>query len=474
MGKRLDVTSDVRSFVAREGRMTSGNVGKSRVFCEDLAERDWETLKTAMEISDQLTTANVCLFSFWDKVAPKITGHLSERFGASVAEMTSLMSHFARIDLHHAELASRLVNHLSTREEIQLSPIEELVLVLESFAKATESLRPQKLLNEIALRVVEEIGNFSVEELLAILHAYSHLQVVHPLMLRTIAKQLHFTDDAFLALSETEIAAIAETYGRLRFRHDTFMKTAVSSRALGHTDDWDFRGLSILQWSMQKLKMTSEDTRWWAKRKDFAALLAAIKQKEAAEPAISIASLLSVRDCAYGASALAAARVADVAVFARLLRRVRLLLEADIRQGRQLGFFLTELAGMPVPESAKKRVQLEWMCSWLCEHVMTLEVRTVAQCCRALAQLGVNDHNFFKVFVPYFTERSRELAKSDIRNVKDTFNQLKLYDRKIGRDLFFALGRRFQDLQREAGTDAENEAAVSTEARPPPRLLRLG
>ena len=62
--------------------------------------------------------------------------------------------------------------------------------------------------------------------------------------------------------------------------------------------------------------------------------------------------------------------------------------------------------------------------------------------------MGVTDHNYYKIFIKYLTNQTRNMTKHEISNVKNTYNNIKLYknnDADIDL-LFYRLKTRFQEL----------------------------
>ena len=204
--------------------------------------------------------------------------------------------------------------------------------------------------------------------------------------------------------------------------------------------------------AMRVLNMTKDETAWWAKEKDYAELLR-IVVKCADTKNLNAINLTEIAGC------LAAAKSNDFALFTSLVKRYRKLLHQsnsvtesvadpsdDWRMPlRALGPFLSNLAKIPC-DSSKRWLELTPLCEWLCENVYVLEFSEVCAINRALAYMGVTDHNYFKIWVSYYQERLKEASMDDVKNIKDTYNKIKLRDNVIGRDLFYGLGRRYQDL----------------------------
>jgi hypothetical protein len=107
---------------------------------------------------------------------------------------------------------------------------------------------------------------------------------------------------------------------------------------------------------------------------------------------------------------------------------------------------------------AIKRKEVAWLQDWMCGHVYELTLSQVAAINRYLVYNEVNDHNYVKIWVEYYLDRMREASRDDVVNIKDTCNKVKLRDWKIGRDLFYALGRRYQDLSMKP--DVNSKAIV--------------
>jgi hypothetical protein len=109
------------------------------------------------------------------------------------------------------------------------------------------------------------------------------------------------------------------------------------------------------------------------------------------------------------------------------------------------------------------------MAEWLCGNVYVLPVHDIAVINRSLAKLGFRDHNYHKIWIPYYLERIRELGKDDVSLISDKYNSIGLSDTLIGgRHFFYKLGKRHQELSVEA--NGEKEVLLNRKYRSMQRL----
>jgi hypothetical protein len=79
--------------------------------------------------------------------------------------------------------------------------------------------------------------------------------------------------------------------------------------------------------------------------------------------------------------------------------------------------------------------------------VYILPAQDIVTINRALGKLGFRDHNYHKIWVPYYLERLDGLAKDDITSISDNYNAIGMSDTLLGgRHFFYKLGKRFQEL----------------------------
>jgi len=90
---------------------------------------------------------------------------------------------------------------------------------------------------------------------------------------------------------------------------------------------------------------------------------------------------------------------------------------------------------------------LRWVAEWLCGNVYILPAQDIVTINRALGKLGFRDHNYHKIWVPYYLERLEGLSKDDITSISDNYNAIGMSDALLGgRHFFYKLGKRFQEL----------------------------
>jgi hypothetical protein len=113
---------------------------------------------------------------------------------------------------------------------------------------------------------------------------------------------------------------------------------------------------------------------------------------------------------------------------------------------------------------------LRWIAEWLCGNVYILPVHDIATINRAVGKLGFKDHNYHKIWIPYYIERLPELTKDDIALIQDNFNHIGMSDTQMGgRHFFYKLGKRFQELV--VGENGDRELTTRRKYR---SLQRLG
>ena len=455
----VDAAEAVSEALSVYGRFSPENAGEWKKFSAALLKADWVALKTTVQIVDHLTEARFAHSPFWTEASSILREKIGERFGASLKDLISLSQSLHRIRHVDKNVHAALCNFGVNDDEAWVIDTSEFVDYCKTLGMVA-SLKKENVTSPVvkllAMRLAEETRDFSTADLLVILRSFSEIKVAPPLMMRKAAKVIN---DQLWKLEPPEIAEVADIYRSCKFRNDTFFKTVVKEmiedaehRFGSKADDLENSGnggvrnfslgeVATVVHAMKVLGL-NEDTEWWAKRGDYTTLLQLVSKLSKFPGEIEKLPGWQLPHCAAALSAAGA----NQKIYAALNKRLELLMSHPEEQGhRYLGDTLEHMSRLKVAHSVK-RMEMRWVQDWMCAHVFEFELSEVARINRYLIYNDVNDHNYCKIWVDYYLQRINEASKEDVRNIKDTFNKVKLYDNNIGRDLFYALGKRFQAL----------------------------
>ena len=415
------------------------------------------TIETLNSLLSVLASNNVSIGSFWgtlfeEKIDPKIK---SEK--VRLGDLVSLIRACNQVDFRSDTVSSKLVSNLLENETVWVVSPEELVEITETVADSFLQNRP--LFSEIGNRLLAEMIDFTDAQVIAIIEAFAKINFTHQEMLREAFKR--FTEERTLAqLSVEEKARIADAASRLRFRSDTFFRNLANEAR-----DWPVEKIASLCVSMQKLKMHVGTTEWWNRESDYQSLVNILKEGFVPER-IQGMNAKEIAHCVQIVKNNGKLRVSNA-----VMERLKNLLSKDplSRSHRHIAVIFEALARGG--ESGTVHVDhLRWMAEWLCSNVYILPVHDIAVINRSISKIGFRDHNYHKIWIPYYLERLGELTKEDISSISDNFNDIGMSDTQMGgRHFFYKLGKRFQELSVE--TNGEKGAVERRKYR---KIQRLG
>ena len=457
---QVDAAEAAAEAVQVYGKFSAENATQWKQFAAALLTADWVALKTTVQIVDHLTEARFAQASFWKQASEKINEKIGERFGASLKDLVSLTRSLYRIRHVDKNVHAALCKFGVNDDEAWVIDTTEFVDYCKTLGMVA-SLGKEEVTSEVtkilAMRLAEETRDFNLPDLLVILRSFADMRISPPLMMRKAAKVIN---DQLWKLEASEIAEVADIYRCCKYRNDTFFKTVVKEiiadaevKYGSKADDVNSVNASVRSFSLGEvatiaqavkvLGLTSDDTEWWAKKGDYASLLQLVLKVAKMPGEIEKLPGWQLPHCA---GALHAAGANQKQLYSSLNNRLHFLMRRTEGQGhRYLADTLEHMSRIKVAHSAK-RSEISWLQEWLCEHVYEFELSQVARINRYLIYNDINDHNYVKIWVDYYLQRMHQATKEDVRNIKDTFNKVKLYDNKIGRDLFYALGKRYQAL----------------------------
>ena len=524
------------------GPFNAENAETWKLFGAHLLESDWVALRTTIGIVDQLTAAGFSLGSFWKHTDTLIASQLSDRFGASVKECVALVKAFARIGHQSDVCFAKLIEVAAADEEIWIIPKEELVEVLTAFALSGR--KHQTLFKEAGDRIVDELAGrntplnaavgrpekWELEELLIVAESYATLGLSHPALLRAIG--LRITDELWL-LESADMARVSRIFADSGFQHNSFFKTVCKEVITGYDrailaearaadgelrqvesreDEvarpiYSFAEICAITSAVKTLGLTTADSTWWAKAKDFSQLLLIVNKRSSEITTVgTVRGLLDVARALNLSGGLnsKSARSRLIGRFLQFLVPTQstayrsefafvygtgpelvisdTTLTTKLEARRVLPDFLAALVSSEKKGLAKRMQKskarfsgdstnnLVSLCDWVCENVFSLTVSQVACINRSIAYLGFRNMDYFNLWPSYYQERLKDMTVEDVRNVKEQFNKLRMRDEDIGRDLFYGLGKRFQDLHVE-GITRKLRSRASQQSR---KIVRLG
>jgi hypothetical protein len=419
-----------------------------------------DPLKTPIETVNSVLSVlgqnNVSIGSFWsslfaEKIEPKIKSEKQK-----IPEIIELIKACNNVDFRSDIVIGKLVSLMIENETVwTISPMD-LVEVATTVSNSLTQNR--QLFSEIGNRVQLELDDFDSDQIISIIEAFAKINFTHEEMLNSAMRRFV---DSFHELSLKDKVRISDAISRLRFRSDTFFKTLCAK----HTGQLSVDQAAAVAVAMQRLKMNSGSSDWWDRAKDFSALIDIVKTNFIPEK-ISGMNAKGLVNCVQLVKHNGKIRVSTA-----VMDRLKFLLTQDplSRSYRYIAVILEALARGS--EAGTVHVDhLRWMAEWLCGYVYILPVHDIAVINRSISKLGFRDHNYHKIWIPYYLERISELTKEDISCISDNFNDIGMSDTQMGgRHFFYKLGQRFQELSVEA--NGENELNARRKYR---NLQRLG
>jgi hypothetical protein len=397
-------------------------------------EKNVFTDKPMGEISSFLNTLanhNVSIGSFWSSIfEDKLNGKIKTD-KVLIGDLVELISACNKVDYRPDVAIEKLLSILMENETVWvLSPIE----LVETVKVVSNSYVQNRLFfMEIANRIVLESEDFSDDQLVTLLIAFAKVNMVHSEMCKVVLKRF-CRESARLGWDDKIL--VAHALSKLRFRSDTFFRQ-ICTNGIGLLG---LGGLASLGVSMRLLKMDSGSTEWWDKESDFKRIVELVKEKSANSAEIEKLNAKELGNVCQLVSG--GMKNTDVV----MKRSQHLFVNEPLsRSHRYLAPIMDGLA-----RSKDSHVQvdhLRWVAEWLCGNVYILPTQDIVAINRAIGKLGFKDHNYHKIWVPYYLERLESMSKEDITSVSDTYNAIGMSDTLLGgRHFFYKLGKRFQEL----------------------------
>ena len=416
-------------------RELAGKLAASPSSSDDEPSTPMEDSRKILKI---FASNNVSIGSFWSEIFDRKLNPRIKIEKTRLPDLLSLLVSCNQVDFRPEIVIEKLIAGLLENETVWVVSVEELVEVTKAVASSYTQNR--RLFAEIANRVTLEINDFNTVQLIEILEAFAKINFTNSDMMRVATKR--FVDD-FHSIPIEQKVAVADILSQLRFRSDTFFKTLAAQ--LLHEQSKCESLCSVLV-AMQRLKMNSGSSAWWDRQSDYEAL----SKKSIDEFKPENISRMTAKDLSSCAQIVK--KHGDA-----IMKRMRHLLTLDplSRSHRYLAVILEALAKTPGPKTVNS-TDLRWVAEWLCGNVFILPVHDIATINRAVAKLGFKDHNFHKIWIPYYLERLTDLTKEDIALISENFNAIGMTDTQMGgRHFFYKLGKRFQELTVETNGDKE-------------------
>lgn len=424
----------------------------------EAADNNWKSFTTSLlekidakatpidsvnRILSVLSSNNVSIGSFWSQLfADKVDAKVTEE-KLRLGDMITLVQACNGVDFRSDTVMNKFIAMMLENETVWIVSPDELVQVARTVADSYTQNR--QLFSEIANRVILENADFSNQQLIAILEAFGRINFINEQMFNTVMRQ-------FLGGSQSsfeERARIGEAISRLRFRSDTFFKKLVTDLIESEVKTPEI--LASVCVSMQRMKMNTGRSEWWDRESDFDRLVDTLRGSYNAD-GISMLNAKQISHCVQ-----VIRNHGDKTVCDAVMERLKYLLVQDplSRSHRYLSVILEALSRGQTSRGVHVD-HLRWVAEWLCGNVYILPVHDIATINRAIAKLGFKDHNYHKIWIPYYIERLSELTKDDIALIQDNFNHIGMSDSQMGgRHFFYKLGKRFQELVIEENGDKE-------------------
>ena len=401
-----------------------------------VAEKDVFTNKPLSEIAiflNQLADNNLSIGSFWTELfEQKLNGKISTD-KSGIADLLGIINACNKVDFRSETVIQKLLTLVLENETVWILSPEELVSTVKVMGNSY--VQNRQFFMEVANRVILEIDEFSDQELVSILVAFSRVNLINSEMCKVVMKR--FSNECDLSTDETIL--VAHVLSKLRFRSDTFVRKICQSEI----DTLSLGNLASLGMSMRMLKMDSGSTEWWDKESDYRKILELVKAKSGE---IHHYDLLNAKQLGNVCQLVGFGM--NIKTTNGVMKRIEHLLinEPLSRSHRYLASIMDGLA--KGKESENVHVDhLRWVAEWLCGNVYILPPQDIVTINRALGKLGFRDHNYHKIWVSYYLERLGELGKDDITSISDNYNAIGMSDTLLGgRHFFYKLGKRFQEL----------------------------
>lgn len=409
----------------------------------DVEKEPIENINRALRI---LSENNVVIGSFWSELFEKKLDQRIKVEKLKMTDLSSLISNCNAVDFRSEAVIDKLIAGLLENETVWVIAPDELSRVAQVIADSFTQNR--QLFTEISNRVTMEVSEFETDQLVSIVESFSKINFTNGEMLRVVLKRVV---DNWPQTSLPAKVRLADATSKLRYRSDTFFRK-LASDMLADSANCQINLIASFLVSMKRLKMESGSTAWWDRERDVNAFISLIRE-ESLPAAIAEMDGKGIANCIQVLKVSNDKRICN-AVFGRLKH---LLTQDPLSRSHRYLAVITETLARGVRESPGAHGDdLRWIAEWLCGNVYILTVHDIATINRAIAKMGFRDHNYHRIWVPYYLERITEITKDDITLISDNYNSIGMNDTVMGgRHFFYRLGKRFQELTVDTTGDKE-------------------
>jgi len=425
--------------------------------------------------------AMVMQASFWERMTALVAPVLEK---SSLEDLMTLGTSYSKVQYWSQDVFGNLSSKVRKESAVHVMEPDELVKLLELFSVVGRSAdSPElrtfstQLFNEMPDRMLideAEIHQFSVESCITLVESMGRFRAVKAPVLQEVGR--HRIHPTLMSLPATQISRLCRAYGNLGWRHDTIFRNVLQeilelnaqlqqARASGleveelPKQKYSASDLADVAAALVDLKMYRGNTTWFKWETNYQALLDVLTSRLDAElPTMRAAPL------ANASYVLGGARRGSEVLYKALYNRMMEILEAGIDEGEppqhKLAQFLWGIAMMG--PTKKKQLDTQWLMQWVCQNFNTLYLSDLILVNRHLVAMWCCDQEYLKVFIPLFCNNLDALTKTDIMELTNTYNLVRIPDAELGwededtgkqysgRHFYWSLGRRFQQIRIDA------------------------
>lgn len=445
------------------------NVQKWREVAPQLADRGALPPQGLSEVKEfvrlMALEVEMTLASFWDKLTSNMTPRLED---AKLGDLMEIARYYASIRAYNLPIFERLIERVRRETAVHTMPPSDLARLLDIFSRVGRvqhlSRMSGQLFNEAQSRIVEDAAIFGLEESLLVVTSMARFKFAQVPVLQSLGR--HVLHPGIANLSGDRVASVCYAYSELGYRHDTVFKTVASevlqehaqrqrSQLLGQLLDsvprYSVSDIALLAVAMLELKMYRGNTSWFKWGDSYNELLDILTKRVENELQTMAAKPLSAASFALGRARRGSQELVS-AMYDRMMKILEVG-EGSTRRGDdppqyELSRFLHGLAMMG--PTRKKGLDTQWLLQWLCFHVDQFVLSDFVRINRHLVAMHCCDKDYLLMLARDLFSKDENismLTKSDIMDLTETYNLVKLTDDDMGRHFFWAMGRQFQKLQ---------------------------
>lgn len=431
--------------------------------------------------------------SFWEALTSRSVTVLQT---AELEDLVDLAEHYARIQAYTRDCMQVFIATFSkVRISMAIHWMEpgSLVRLLAVFGRAGAGSQglsrfAAQLFNEMEERILDGAEDFQVEDCLALVGSMARFRATKVPVLQQLGREVLHSQ--LMGLPGGQISQLCHAYGELGWRHDTVFRDVAKEILQEHEDRQRARifgqqavaepkygasDIALVALAMLRLKMYRGNTSWFRWTENYEELLDVLTRRMETELPSMRAKPLAAASFVLGR----ARRGTEELYKAMYERMVEILdgkdaMKSSSKQDHgfqdppqdELERFLHGLAMMG--PTRKKDLDTQWLMQWLTKNVYTFVLSDFILVNRHLVAIKCVDREYLLMLVPFFCdeERARQLGKSDVMELTNTYNGARIREGDIpdglGRHFFWTLGRQFQKVH------------VESTGRQRPRLRRVG